>query len=192
MLRVKTVDNLFFSHSCPFIIYHHPTIRHYKPILLMKCRQISSYSIDVLHNEFSWTLPFMWVIYYYRRRRPEHDKCYQPFWLGNLKRKYYLKVKFWEKACQETNRQLGGLKDLPLVVLIYVSYRSDIAWQNEPFYRWECSSCSAVLPKADYLLHVFPSVRPSAWNNSAPTDRIFMKFDIWVFSENHSRQFDFH
>ena len=28
------------------------------------------------------------------------------------------------------------------------------------------------------------SVRPSAWNNSAPTGRIFMKFDIWLFFEN--------
>ena len=28
------------------------------------------------------------------------------------------------------------------------------------------------------------SVRPSAWNNSAPTGRIFMKFDIRVFLKN--------
>ena len=27
------------------------------------------------------------------------------------------------------------------------------------------------------------SVCPSAWNNSAPTGRIFMKFDIWVLFE---------
>jgi hypothetical protein len=27
-------------------------------------------------------------------------------------------------------------------------------------------------------LSVRPSVRPSAWNNSTPTERIFMKFDI--------------
>ena len=27
------------------------------------------------------------------------------------------------------------------------------------------------------------SVRPSAWNNSAPTGRIFMKFDIDCFSK---------
>jgi len=36
------------------------------------------------------------------------------------------------------------------------------------------------------------SVRPSAWNNSAPTRRIFMKFNIWVFFENLSRKFQFH
>jgi hypothetical protein len=33
------------------------------------------------------------------------------------------------------------------------------------------------------------SVCPSAWNNSAPTERIFMKFDIWVFFENLARKF---
>jgi hypothetical protein len=30
-------------------------------------------------------------------------------------------------------------------------------------------------------LSVRPSVRPSACNNSAPTERIFMQFDIWGF-----------
>ena len=61
------------------------------------------------------------------------------------------------------------------------------------------------------LLHVVPVVRRirkiakkrlltsshmsiclSAWNNSAPTGRIFMKFDIWVFFENLSRKLQFH
>jgi hypothetical protein len=36
------------------------------------------------------------------------------------------------------------------------------------------------------------SVRPSAWNNWAPTGRIFMKFGIWVFFQNLSRKFKFH
>jgi hypothetical protein len=36
------------------------------------------------------------------------------------------------------------------------------------------------------------SVRPSAWNNSAPAGRIFVKFDIWVYFENLSRNFDFY
>ena len=35
------------------------------------------------------------------------------------------------------------------------------------------------------------SVRPSAWNNSAPTGWIFIKFDIWVFLENVSWEFKF-
>ena len=33
------------------------------------------------------------------------------------------------------------------------------------------------------------SVRPPALNNSVPTGRIFMKFDIWVFFEKLSRKF---
>jgi hypothetical protein len=36
------------------------------------------------------------------------------------------------------------------------------------------------------------SVRPSAWNNAAPTGRIFMKFDIGTFFENLSRNSKFH
>jgi hypothetical protein len=35
---------------------------------------------------------------------------------------------------------------------------------------------------------IFMSVRPSTWNNSAVTGRIFMKFDIWVFFENSSKK----
>jgi len=37
-----------------------------------------------------------------------------------------------------------------------------------------------------------PSVRVSAWNNSALNGRIFVKFDIWEFFENLSRKFKFH
>jgi hypothetical protein len=36
------------------------------------------------------------------------------------------------------------------------------------------------------------SVRLSAWNNPAATERIFMKFDIWEFLENISGKFKFH
>ena len=36
------------------------------------------------------------------------------------------------------------------------------------------------------------SVLSSVLNNSVPTSRIFMKFDIWVFCENLLRKFKFH
>jgi len=36
------------------------------------------------------------------------------------------------------------------------------------------------------------SIRPSARNDSAPTGRIFMKFDIWVYFEKLSRIFKIH
>jgi len=34
-------------------------------------------------------------------------------------------------------------------------------------------------------------VRPFAWNNLAPTGRIFLGFDIWVLFDNLSRKFKF-
>jgi len=35
---------------------------------------------------------------------------------------------------------------------------------------------------------VRPSVRLSAWNNSAPSGRIFLKFGIWIFFETLSKK----
>ena len=46
------------------------------------------------------------------------------------------------------------------------------------------------IAKNDYLLRrVGPPVHPSAWNNSTYTERIFKKFDIWLFFEKLSRKF---
>ena len=52
------------------------------------------------------------------------------------------------------------------------------------------------IAKSDYWLRhecqsVRPSVRLSAWNNSAPTGRIFIRFDILAFFENLSRKLKF-
>ena len=41
------------------------------------------------------------------------------------------------------------------------------------------------------LASSFLFVRPFAWNNSAPTGRIFMKFDIWGIFENLLRKLSF-
>jgi hypothetical protein len=41
------------------------------------------------------------------------------------------------------------------------------------------------------LASSYVSVRPSAWNKWAPTGRIFMKFDIWVFLEDLSKKSSF-
>ena len=41
-------------------------------------------------------------------------------------------------------------------------------------------------------LSVCTSVSPPAWNNSAPAEWIFTKFDIELFFENPSRIFNFH
>jgi len=49
----------------------------------------------------------------------------------------------------------------------------------------------AKLRKATISL-VTPNVCPAAWNNSVPTGRIFMKFDIGIFLANLSRKFTCH
>ena len=43
-----------------------------------------------------------------------------------------------------------------------------------------------------FVVSVCLSVCPSSWNNSSPTVRIFMIFDISVFFEYLSRKFKFH
>jgi len=49
------------------------------------------------------------------------------------------------------------------------------------------------LAKRDYYLtNICPSVHLSAWNNSAHTGRVFMKFDIIVVFENRLRKFKSH
>ena len=47
------------------------------------------------------------------------------------------------------------------------------------------------MSKHEYYIHrVRPSVRPSAWNNLAPTGGIFVKFGIRIFFENVSLKSD--
>ena len=41
-------------------------------------------------------------------------------------------------------------------------------------------------------MSVRPSARLSAWNDSVPTWRVLIKFDIWHFLENLSRKFKFY
>jgi hypothetical protein len=63
-----------------------------------------------------------------------------------------------------------------------------------PYIKQILSGAFAKLRKAtiSFVMSVRRFVRPSAWNNSAPTGRKFMKFDISVFSKNLSRNFKFH
>ena len=49
---------------------------------------------------------------------------------------------------------------------------------RSPFYYALSQNCEKRL--SDSCVSVW---RPSAWNNSAPTGQIFMKFDIWEFFE---------
>jgi len=36
------------------------------------------------------------------------------------------------------------------------------------------------------------SISPPAWNNSAPNERVFVKFYIWLFFENLCRKMKFY
>jgi len=36
---------------------------------------------------------------------------------------------------------------------------------------------------------VRPSILPSAWDKSVPTERIFVKFDVWVFFQKSVLKF---
>ena len=58
--------------------------------------------------------------------------------------------------------------------------------------EFKFSGVFAILWNVTYLCHVCLSFCPSAWNNSAATGRIFMKFDIWVFFKTVLRKFKFH
>jgi hypothetical protein len=42
------------------------------------------------------------------------------------------------------------------------------------------------------LASSYLSVRQSAWNNSAPIGRIFIKFYVWVLFQNVLRKLKFH
>jgi len=44
-----------------------------------------------------------------------------------------------------------------------------------------CSKILHEIAKRGFVISVSSSVRPSAWNGSAPTGWNFMKFGIWVF-----------
>ena len=106
---------------------------------------------------------------------------------GKPETKILFKSQIWERACQETSRQLGGLMNLPLVALIYVWNRFDIAWQDESFDRWVCSSCWVVFQSrsqncekrflASSCLSVCPSVRMEQLSSHEKDFR-----EIWYLS----------
>jgi hypothetical protein len=44
-----------------------------------------------------------------------------------------------------------------------------------------CERWLLALSRPSASLSVRPSIHPSAWNNSDPTKRVFMRFDMWAF-----------
>ena len=59
-------------------------------------------------------------------------------------------------------------------------------------YQRKCPFLGALAKLWKVTISFVMSVRPSAWNNSAPTKWISMKFDSWAFFEDMSRKFKFH
>jgi len=67
-------------------------------------------------------------------------------------------------------------------------YRQGVYRRVLFYYNYAHSqNCQKRLLASSYM-----SVRLSAWNKSVPNERIFIKFDIWVYFEKLSRKFEFH
>ena len=64
-----------------------------------------------------------------------------------------------------------------------------VSWRELSTFRKLWKATISFIMSVYLSVHLF--VRPSTWNNSAPTGWIFMKFDIWVFCETVSRKFKF-
>jgi len=72
------------------------------------------------------------------------------------------------------------------VAVMYTDLRSKINWMCE--FQARRQSCEKRLLTSSC---VCPSVRPSAWSNSAPAGQIFVKFGIWVLFGDLLRKFKF-
>jgi len=76
------------------------------------------------------------------------------------------------RSTLHVNSQIIWLSDLFIVRLVHKTAKSDY--------------------KLHHVCHILcSSFRLSAWNYSAPTRRIFTKFDILLFFENAMRKFEF-
>ena len=86
-------------------------------------------------------------------------------------------------CCKGKRSQLASkVQDLPLDTLEEFSF-SKMFWCSGFYARSQ--NCEKRLASS------WSSVRPPAWNNSAPIGRILMNFDIWAFFENLWGKFKF-
>ena len=79
-----------------------------------------------------------------------------------------------------------GLPDMPLETQSRTKHKTSIRLNRCELLQTRFRRVREIA-RSDWLRHVCPS----ACNNSAPTGRIFMKFDIWIFFENLPRNFKF-
>jgi hypothetical protein len=96
---------------------------------------------------------------------------------------YFVKREEWHRAIFFTQRTEN-------LTAFITSFSCLSCLSDKSLQYCEFLSAFAKLRKA--TISFVMSVRLSAWENSAPIGRIFMKFDIWGFFENMSRKFKHH
>ena len=112
--------------------------------------------------------------------------CVESFYEGAGAVLYLSKTQVWLKRAEFVGRLFQ------LQLCFHVKLVTVFKFQSNKF---KTSFLKRVrkIAKIDWISsHLCLSVCPSAWNISAPTGRIFMKFNTWVFSENLSRKSSFH
>ena len=134
-----------------------------------------------------WSL-FINLVFYTRYRSIELWFHWHEFCKTILQRKNRCKVSRIDN--QEPQGPQSLFKPTPWASLLYI---------YDNFYSFNILGAFTKLRKATIsfvmsaclfvCLSLYLSVRPSAWNNSVPTGRIFMKFDIWASFETLSRKF---
>ena len=73
-----------------------------------------------------------------------------------------------------------------------IGHKSSLTYDVKPFviyyYPYHFRRFRKIVKSDNEHRHVHPSVPLPAWNNSAPTGQIFMKFTVWYFS-NFCREY---
>ena len=126
-------------------------------------------------------------------RRYEEFECFQDAicWIGQMNKVIVLGLKNW--IFRQTMELITNHPDL--FTEQYVIFRTTYVLPR----KFMCSFVGSQTWRAVFrhvrkklrkaAVSFAMSVRPSAWNNWAPTGRIFMKFGAWVFLGNMFEKF---
>ena len=123
-----------------------------------------------------------------------------PFWLPTLPCSRAQSVRIlslvWETSVQNSVKKYSTVPTLRcLVANILRIWYNLIVFGNKNLFGvvlfWRVRKIAKKWQLTSSCWSVCPSARSSACNNSGPTGRIFMKFDIWICFENLPRKFKF-
>jgi hypothetical protein len=123
----------------------------------------------------------MWLLFILQTSYFDVSKSYYTALLSIHSMKEFIQKEFCHT--KEDSRRLMAdciLYELCVVLNVRETVKSDY-WLR----HYRLSICLS------FRHTVCPFVRPSEWNNSDPTGRIFMKFYVWGFFEYLSRDFQF-